>query len=184
MRNINVLGIDPGTTTLGCCKMEVDNLSRALVGYETHNISSPFEYTNTYLRDNVHGDLTPAERMRIILDAIFRALDTWVPDLIVIEEPFMNKRKPGAFKPLYQQVLAYQAELSAAYPDAINLLYSVQEIKSSIGVSGKKGKEPVYEGVLAHSELYPLLTSNHELLSEHEIDAIVIAYTGVRNYLR
>ena len=184
MRPIRVLGIDPGTSSLGIGRLAVDPATRTITHIDADTVYSNKEFVNTFLRDGVHGDLDSSGRAEFVMAGVLAALGDWVPDLVAIEEPFMNKRKPGAFKPLYTQVLSFRETVQHQYPNSIILLYSVQECKKSIGASGKSGKETIYDHMIDHCELAPLLPPDHQTLSDHAIDAILIGYTGVLKYLR
>ena len=178
MDSLVIYGIDPGSTSLGVGKILVDPKTRDISSIEAYTVSSSKEVAGSYIRPLNHDELDADGRMSYITPRVLEVMKGSMPDLLVFEEPFMNRSRPMAYGVLLRQVLGLSYDIRQAYPRLFQVRFSVQSCKASIGASGIKGKDVIKEYMREFEGLKDFLPDNYEELSEHAIDAILVAYTG------
>lgn len=111
-------------------------------------------------------------------------LDMYDPDIVTIETPFMH-RMPHAYATLRESMMMiidcvtdfdYRLEVFGVTP---------MEAKKAVNAARyDKGKEPVRQAVLALPDVRYANGINPELLDEHCIDSIAVAYFKAQQVLK
>ena len=176
-----IVGIDPGSTTLGFSILE----------YDLHS----FEIVRTYARTFNAGKMKLSEldianhseryaRIYELMDTLYDAFVEMEPTFVISESPFMAMRRPQAYGALVEVVFAIRSALRK-YDPTMNLdLIDPPRAKNAVGASGNAKKEQV------HAALKKLLPNLHfdetrssesfDKLDEHSVDGLAIAYSRWR----
>lgn len=176
-----IVGIDPGSTTLGFSILE----------YDLHS----FEIVRTYARTFNAGKMKLSEldianhseryaRIYELMDTLYDAFVEMEPTFVISESPFMAMRRPQAYGALVEVVFAIRSALRK-YDPTMNLdLIDPPRAKNAVGAGGNAKKEQV------HAALKKLLPNLHfdetrssesfDKLDEHSVDGLAIAYSRWR----
>ena len=174
-----VIGIDPGSETLGVACLSLDARTLEIVNTQAMTFVGSKLGMNE-LMENVHS----ARFARIAahqqnLKNIFGQL---LPVAVVCESPFYNPRRPGAFAPLVETLDAIRRAVWE-YDQMLPLdMVDPPTVKRSVGAKGNADKDVMKQHVLALPDLnFTGLIPLH-LLDEHSIDAIAVAYSKIQLY--
>jgi len=120
-----ILGIDPGTTTMGFGLIKVVNKQMQFMQLNELQLQ---KYDDHYLK------------LRLIFERTIELIDTHNPDEIAIEAPFFGKNVQSMLKLGRAQGVAMAAGLSREIPITE---YSPKKIKMAITGNGNASKEQV-----------------------------------------
>ena len=175
---INMLAIDPGTTTIGVSIFtinikDLDNIKISKI--ETILIDTSLKFVEEELTKDL------LVRLRRLYDRVFEILKRYDPVIVSIENGFINRLRPAAYGPLSQSIMAI--ELAAGnYNKQIKIFkFAPKTIKKVTTKGGAADKDGVLLGVNSIKEITSLIDPN--LVSEHEVDSIAVNYTMLE-YLR
>lgn len=176
-----IVGIDPGSTTLGFSILE----------YDLHS----FEIVRTYARTFNAGKMKLSEldianhseryaRIYELMDTLYDAFVEMEPTFVISESPFMAMRRPQAYGALVEVVFAIRSALRK-YDPTMNLdLIDPPRAKNAVGAAGNAKKEQVYAAL---KKLLPNLhfdetrsSESFDKLDEHSVDGLAIAYSRWR----
>lgn len=171
---IRILGIDPGTDTLGIGIIDInlDTYEPQVVYGHTFKASKMIDNSSTLVEK-----LGPrAVRLRAHYDSLMEVFECTEPTLIAAETPFLKFGRVSAFEALVE-CYAMMKEAVYQYSPSFDL-HRVDPVsaKNYVGVSHKgTDKNDVRRGVLEHfagkvADGVPI-----ETFDEHTIDAIAIA---------
>ncbi len=171
VNTFNILGIDPGTDTIGfsIIKVTIDDLK----------IVSVRSWTEKALRfldeDSFEVAIHSAKfsRLRIIGDKFLHILNTFNPVVVASEAPFFSRFRPSAYAPLIETVFTLQKVLQSWDSYKPLYMYDPPTVRKSIGAKTKGGKEVVEVAIKQVKELRMV---NFSLLDDHSIDATAVAY--------
>lgn len=180
LQDIKIVGIDPGTTSLGLTVISIDPYT-----YQINSINA-----NTYLAKNlptynkylssVHGDLMArVSAYKEFLVDLFREIK---PSLIGSESPFFYRTHPGAYGPLVETLAAIR-EAVWIYDNNLPLFtVPPSNVKQAIGAKGNAKKEDM---IIALSNFKPfnLDQSFINQLDEHSIDSIAVCAAMFKEYI-
>jgi Holliday junction resolvasome RuvABC endonuclease subunit len=181
-----VVGIDPGSDTLGVGVLYFDLDALEIVGSEAFTLNGTRQGRGTFATE-IHGDrLGRIESHREALLQVFRYFE---PISIASESPFMSRRMPAAYGALTEVVCAIRH--AAMQYDAWKPLKMIDPptVKRAVGVSGKtggpEGKKLMLTALLAMppTELRYCGDVPMESLDEHSIDALAVAYCHLTQLL-
>lgn len=180
-----IVGIDPGTTSMGVCFGVTDYHTPRFV------VKSAFTVDVAHITHNRQCDLLEfGSRDIAMCEAIRTFLTGYLnqvhPDVLVSEVPYLNSRFPLSYMLLSKCVQAIQ-EAGLGYSWALPFRpIEPSRVKPLVGVSGKDGdKNNMYNAVINHPEIH--FEFDPTGLDEHSIDATVIAYSAyvdVRDHIR
>ena len=186
--NCYLLGIDPGSSTLGVAILEINSITFSLVATTAYTI----EATKLELFDRLDLRLPERERrLRAISKAISLCLEDYKPLTLAIESPFFNSRKPSAYAVLIETMYVLK-QTARAYDLNLPIIeVDPPTAKKAIGVRRLKAKErrrlKLTTKDLVREALLPLtalkLTSDINSLDEHSLDAIAVAYSSYKQLL-
>jgi Holliday junction resolvasome RuvABC endonuclease subunit len=115
---------------------------------------------------------TVLQAIRITVSDLIKELS---PDAVVSEAPFAH-RFPAAFASLTLVVDRIRTATRLIIGRNISV-YPPMEVKKAVSGKGSANKDAMKASVLGHAKIiFPRKTSNTDL-SEHEYDAIAVAYT-------
>ena len=149
-QTVCIIGIDPGTVLLGYAEIYFNLRTMEVVKCSAKTISA-YECYQSRLYNTVErqSDLDPTDRIELIVYNVLRRLRN-IDGLyaMAVEDPFFNRRMPGAFGPLLTQVNFIKSETHIHYPYIDVKGFAPMTIKASVGAKSMKGKEPMYIAVL------------------------------------
>jgi Holliday junction resolvasome RuvABC endonuclease subunit len=148
--------------------MDIDTRDNRIVNIYTRVI----ELTNIVQTNRINNNLYyRLNRLTGILEAM---LDHMEPDIIGYENPFVDRLRIPSAIPLGQSVMAIERAIYLYDRDITMGKYSPHEVKNSVGAKGGVNKIGVLEAILKIDEITSLVSP--EDITDHEVDAIAIAY--------
>ena len=130
-----ILGIDPGTITMGYGVIEAKEDKIALVDYGALN--SP--------------ERSPiGERLRYLYNGILEVISRCQPDAVAIEQPFMAKNARSALAIGRAQAIAILAAANSGLP---SYEYTPTQVKQRVTNYGASSKEQIQEMVRLQLDL-------------------------------
>lgn len=174
-----IIGIDPGSRTLGVCLLYFDVVTMEIV-----NI-----VPTTYISDNLptepmlsilHSDRV--SRVKAHEDNLLQIFLDNNPIAISTEAPFYNPRRPGAYGVLVEVICAIRNAV-IRFSDTMPL-YQVDpsSVKKAIGAKGNADKDGVRDYINQIPEIIGKLSVPLDKLDEHSIDATAVAYHQLQAY--
>lgn len=170
------LSIDPGINMCGIAV--VKSQGNKLEVLETHLVKNARKFTDAEKELEVlHG--TRYVKVMAIINKITELLDKHKTKLLVIEAPFYSALTPVAFGSLLEVILAIKyttaierkLELSMVEPTLVKKIFTGH---------GRAKKEMMKEYAISLKANGILITEvDVSTISEHEIDAVAVAYTYI-----
>jgi Holliday junction resolvasome RuvABC endonuclease subunit len=168
-----VMGIDPGTETLGTAFIYFDLVTFDILSIEAATYKGSRLYGNSWI-GHVHGDLD--QRLCNHKANLINLLNQHMPISVAVESPFYNPKMPAAFAALIKAFVMIK-EAIFEYDNWRTIIpVSPSIVKNAINAHGHAGKDPVKIALLAIEELMVHLYKIIDTLDEHSIDAIAVAY--------
>ena len=139
VNKLRVLGIDPGTDTLGRCIVDYvfdgpeDDHYGTLLDVKTLSGNNLISGDN--LLTSMHG--ARYARIEALCDLIYKTLIEWKPDVVVCESPWLG-RNPSTFATLVETLYAIRQALVKYCPTVKLYLVDPNTAKRSVGVLGGK----------------------------------------------
>lgn len=173
-----IIGIDPGSTTLGFSVLEYDA--------RTLEIVRTYAYTfNAGKMDlselDVENHSERYARIYALTEALFTAFRQLDPTFVICESPFMAMKRPQAYGALVEVVFAIRMALRQFDPTMKLDLIDPPSAKNAVGAAGNAKKEQVHAAML---KLLPQLHFDEDAsgmtfkeLDEHSVDSAAIAYS-------
>ena len=177
-RTGTVVGIDPGTETLGCAVLSFDLGTLAITGLEAYT------FRGTKLPSSEWMGMVYNERAQRIAAHhanLVNVLCRTNPLAVASESPFYSHLRPSAYGALTEIVCAIRCAVQAF--DAWRTLHLIDppSVKRAVGAPGGAGKDVVKECMGRVSELMAVCEDEFAHWDEHAIDAAAVAYC---QYLR
>jgi Holliday junction resolvasome RuvABC endonuclease subunit len=178
---ISIVGIDPGTTTLGTSVLWVDLSIMKIVASQAMTIRADRLYAESWT-GSLFGDRTA--RVLGLEGELLYLFQGVQPFMIVSESPFISMRQPQAYGALTEAMCAIKSAVMRF--DIWKPLYTIDppRVKQGVGAPGNADKDTVKRHVLALPDLCWSGDVPLAQLDEHSIDALAVAYTQWRNYLK
>ena len=174
---VSLIGIDPGTDTLGVANIYFDVQTLQIVSTQARTFHGAKDSKGSWIAD-VHGDRWG--RIESHHTRLLQLFNDYRPLEVACEAPFINRRQPQAGLALTEVVALIRHALLRH--DSWKRLHMLDPptVKNAVGVSGRTGgpdgKKLMRTAVLG----MPWLNYNGEIpieeLDEHSIDAIAVAY--------
>jgi Holliday junction resolvasome RuvABC endonuclease subunit len=178
---ISVVGIDPGSTTLGTAVLWIDlsimkiiaSSAKTFRGDRLHNSDS---WTGSLFGDRI-GRILALENELVHL---FQHVQ---PYMIATESPFISMRQPQAYGALTEVICTVRNAVMRY--DVWKPLYMIDPptVKKSVGAAGNAGKEDVKKALMLLPDLCYSGDVPLEILDEHSVDALAVAYGRWRKHL-
>lgn len=168
---LNVLGIDIGSDHCGLACLYLQE--KQLVKSECVSIISKGSH-----RLFARQPIQPSIKMRVMGEQILQYVNTWTPDVIVIEQPFVNSLFPHVAIRLYRLFYHLFDILSVHCPHIEKYAITAPKARKllmynkSLGVTTKDAVKCSIKNV---PELVNIV-HNLDELDEHALDAIVCSY--------
>lgn len=179
-----ILGIDPGTVTMGFCAMVVDLRTLERISVETVTINANRPVDGISARDFIPDSQSELFiRIRELSKRFWDILVHYAPFQTAIEVPFFNSMSPSAFEPLIHTfsmlvntLYNYNPWMTAYRVDNTTTKAMVapesKEERKRIREAYATSKERIAECVRLHTDFTWIKT---ETMDEHEVDACLVA---------
>lgn len=176
-----VLGIDPGTDTLGVAVLDLNlELHTITLVYVTTLVASKNIKQLDYLSE-LH-----TERFVKLQDHqcnIAKILEYYQPHCVISESPYLG-RFANAFAALTECLLVIKQTVLNYNPWISLELIDPPNVKKSVGAPGKGGdKELIRNALKSLNTIQGLNPSVIDQLDEHSIDAIAVAYSKIYKHI-
>ncbi len=127
---MRVLGIDPGTITMGYGVIESQNNEVSLIKYGALNTTS---------RSSI------GERLSFLYSKLTEIIAKYQPEAVAVEQPFVAKNARSAFAVGRAQAVAILAAANSHIPC---YEYTPREVKQRVANYGASGKEQIQQMVM------------------------------------
>lgn len=172
-----VLGIDPGTTTLGVSVLSYDlntHLKRVECAFTLNAGKTLHRY-----QPIVETAGERFARLRSHSINIAKALYFYQPNEVITEVPYMG-RFPNAYGALMECLHMVETTVYEWNPFVTLQGVDPATVKTHMGVSGKSGdKELMYKALLSLPDL-DKTNIDFTSIDEHSVDATAVAYSRVK----
>ncbi len=175
-----IIGIDPGSTTLGVTVIEYDIRTMSIVRTYSWTLNAGRLKLNE-LDIETHSERHA--RIFMLSELLYTTFVKYRPNFIITESPFLKKRFPLAFAVLTEVVYAIRLAVYRYDPFIPLDLVDPPTAKKAVGAKTVKGgnqKEPVHaalkllQDTLHYDETLSTVTFNN--LDEHSIDSMAVSY--------
>jgi Holliday junction resolvasome RuvABC endonuclease subunit len=177
-----IIGIDPGTDTLGVSILVFNVYTLEIITTEAFTLRGAKMIDKNGWIPTYKGErFARIKELKERLLSIFRKER---PLFVVSESPFFNRLRPNAYGALIEILTSIHQAVYEYDPWVTLHEIDPPRIKKAVGAKGGSGKDAVRDGVLAlapelrYSGKVPL-----EELDEHAFDAIAAAVAQFRMYL-
>lgn len=170
---VSVVGIDPGSESLGFCDFKFDLLTFEIVSINPATFFGSRLNNDPWLTE-IYGDRFA--RIKAHENNLLSLFEHIRPIAVVCESPFINMRRPQAYGALTEVIAAVRSAVLRY--DYWKPLYSVDpsSAKRAVGAKGNADKQQVKAALSLMPHLVSALTVDLQALDEHSVDAIAIAY--------
>lgn len=177
---ISIVGIDPGSTTLGTGILWVDLSIMKVIASSA----------KTFNGDRLHGESWTGSlfgdrigRILTLENELVRVFNHVQPYMIASESPFMSMRRPQAYGVLTEVICAVRNAVMRY--DAWKPLHLIDppRVKKAVGAAGNAGKDEVKQALMRLTDINYSGDVPLELLDEHSVDALAVAYGCWRKHL-
>jgi len=172
---VNILAIDPGTTTVGVSVFTINVITFELLNVETILIDTSIRFEPRDLTKDL------LIRLNTLYNRMKELIAYYDPHLVSVENGFINRLRPAAYGPLSQSIMAIELAAMDVNPFIKIFKFAPKTIKKVTTAGGAAGKVDMLVGVKNINEITRYI--NPDLISEHEVDSIAVNYTMLQ-YLR
>lgn len=176
-----VIGIDPGSDTLGFACIHYDLKTMGILRSYSKTFKAS-KMTLSPITKQTHGNrYARIFKLSEVLLEMFQEIN---PTHVVCESPFMAMRRPQAYGALMETVFAIRTALRQFDEGMALDLIDPPSAKNAVGAAGNAKKEQVQAAlsklldVIKYDEAE--LGVEFSKLDEHSIDALAIAYSRVK----
>ena len=164
-----IMGIDPGSRNLGIAIFYINMYTLEIIEI----IPIPISLNKYFVYSNNRSSLT--SRLFYLRQEFKEILEAYNPVAIAIESGFINPRMPGAVIPLASAITIMSSVIMKLDMDISIIDYPPSIIKKAVGANPLGNKSPVFNALSRNKEIKSIV--NLDLLTEHCVDSIAIAYT-------
>lgn len=183
---IKILGIDPGTDTMGYAPLVYDPVTRKITGKGVHTFSAKYEYKYRKECVDIHGE--KYTRLFAQADHLASLLNEFEPDYIIGEAIYYSRRRAQAFRGLSECWMVIRSVVNQWKPTFPIMQIEPVPAKQNLGVGVGKGKRAelkdkglVEREVLRRKDMTFDADSNPD---EHSFDATAIGLYLIDHQLR
>lgn len=168
-----ILGIDPGTDTLGLAAIEFDCTTMEIHGSEARTFKSNKLGMKDWVEE-IHG--TRFARILAQCENLGRLLNLVGPAYIASESPFFSRVHPQAFGALTELVTGIKRTVFEWSPTIAIEFIDPPSVKNAVGAKGNADKFAVRGCVLSMPEFKYAGRVPMTELDEHSIDGLAVCY--------
>lgn len=174
----HILGIDPGSFTMGYGCMKIDALDptkirNAIAWTDTGPKLPGYIRYNTFLYDDKFARLQAHKKK------LGEILEAYEPTHVACEAPFYNPARPNAYGVLVEVTTLIREVVYAWDPQIQVFFVAPSLVKKNFGAKGSK-KEHMAEAFTVKTDLH---FPGTEGIDEHAIDALAVAYSHYKKLI-
>lgn len=169
-----LVGIDPGSESLGCAVLTFDVRTLALTSIVAQTFKGSHLPRSLWIADH-YGDRI--SRIRAHYDQLRLIYQMNSPVLVACESPFMNLRRPQAYGALTEVVSMIRSTVIDHDWFIPFSLIDPPTVKMAVGAKGNADKEAVLAAMKTIQEITSCIDCS--TLDEHSIDAIAVGYCAL-----
>ncbi|WNT47114.1 RuvC-like Holliday junction resolvase [Salmonella phage SPLA10] len=180
------LGLDPGSRNLGYGVVDVDLetvVHSRLITNVTHMGNLLVDNMMRYNSAKWWQRTERQQRLKCGGDYAVGLIETYQPDIVVLEDAYLNRRQPRSYRSL-SEGLIYLVEAIRDYDDTLPVLITeAVRAKKAVGANPKKGcdqKQIVKDALLNNRDI--ILPDDFEEEAEHAIDGVALAQFGINEW--
>ena len=178
---IRIIGIDPGTTSIGLCVGEIVEVEEIFILriLDSYTVNTPRLVRREYKEyEERFGER--AACIKAGLDAIFKYIEVWRPIAVGYEDSYLGQHASSYGSGI--EIQAKFVERLKQYSQFLKyLIIDPSTVKTAVGVSGtSKQKADITKGITSTTDL-DISQINLDLLTEHAKDSIAIAKSLFNN---
>lgn len=176
MESVKVIGIDPGTETLGVSIFTVNPLTFEFENVEGFTIvAAKTKHFDKNLANYQDHRTARIHALQQVLDELF---EIHQPVVVAVETPFYNFRRPNAFAPLVETLLTIRK--SVLKINRLVPLHTIDppNVKKAIGAKGNADKDEMAVALSKFIKQYKfdrIMSTKLEDMDEHMVDAFCVA---------
>lgn len=174
-----IVGIDPGTEKLGVSYIEFSVVDMRIYSCGALTLTGS-KLPRGDWTGAIHNDRY--SRINALHEELLNIFDEKRPLLVSCEAAFINVKRPAAYGALVEVVCAIRSAVHKYSPWRAISFSSPSSTKQAIGAPGNADKDVVKKNILKIDELVSTCESKLELLDEHSIDALAVAYYTLKQY--
>ncbi len=169
---LNIIGIDPGSRSLGMALVVMLGDRVIDVGVETlHFDVLKYQYPECYREGS------PADRILVLTDTLRRRLKQLDANCLFIESPFINPGRISAFKPLVELNKTILEVVTEVYGRQFPVAFLAPVAVKKQMKTEKLDKDSMKKALLNNTQLTNF-TTLLEQADEHSLDAVAVALSG------
>lgn len=178
---INILGMDPGSHSLGVAVISIDITTLRIVNSIAWTLDGKKLAGKDDWVTQLHGERNG--RVHALENELLEIFRYFQPLEIASESPFINSKFPQAGLALTVVICAIRS--AVMHYDLWKELHLVDppSVKMAVGAPGNAPKEVVKEKVMQLVDLNYTGSTPIHLLDEHSIDALAVTYCRYRKLL-
>ncbi len=170
-----IIGIDPGSDTVGICIMKVDVEKQLITSTQAFTIHCS-NLGGSEWNAELHTDrFRRIQNLKRVLASLFKREE---PTSIAVESPFFNHFRPQAYGVLVEVMTSIRHSVIEYDQWLCPYLIDPSSVKNAVGAAGYAKKDAMFLAVKALSSVINLINKIDDL-DEHSIDSIAVAYTRV-----
>lgn len=172
-----ILGIDPGTETMGVAIMGLDLYTKEVFAYNVFTLHASHRVNQLGVQAQVYGDRFA--RLNSLGESLQSLCEQYTPHSVIAESPFLG-RFPQSFEALVDCLSVIRRSIANYDPTLLVETVDPPSAKKAVGVNPKGStKEDIRDAVLKLPIIrYPGVYFEH--LEEHATDAIAVAYYRIK----
>jgi len=174
-----IVGIDPGSETLGLCLMSFSVTTLEIISTQAQTFVGTKLGMSRWILDYQTERFARIHAHKLNLG---RILVQYHPLTVTCESPFYSSRRPGAFSALTEVISALRYACFEYDPRLPFALIDPPSAKMAVGAKGNAKKEQVQQAVMELKDLNFVGDTPLHLLDEHSIDSIAIAYSKIQEW--
>lgn len=166
-----LIGHDPGSDTFGVGIVSFNILTLEIEGSDAFTLQGKKLGRHTWDTE-VQGDMMG--RIWALEEQLLGIYQRYMPFLIGSESPFISRKFPQAGLVLTRVMCSIHNALYEYDPWKVLHTYEPGVVKNAAGASGRAGKDPVRDALLAHPGLHYRGDVALKDLDEHSIDSLAV----------
>jgi len=179
---IRILGIDPGTDTLGVAILDVSMVTYEAIVVYAETFKASKEIKNLSWMETMRGGRDA--RLKRHSETLYALLNNTTPTLVAAESPFLQRMRVNAFEALVECYAMLRNTIWMYSPGLYLRRIDPISAKNYCGVSHiKTDKTHMYAAITSIYKGKHLPSVDLLSLDEHSIDAIAICHCLLRKYI-
>lgn len=173
---VNIIGIDPGSQTLGLSVLSFDPVTLEMKKTQAQTFKGDRLPMMSGAYSDSHGERLA--RINAHRENLYNLFIHYRPHFVVCESPFYSSRMPSAFGALMQVVdLAVYSAINQYSPYMQLQLIDPPSVKKAVGAKGNGDKNAVRDSLLRICDKLKITPEQISKLDEHSIDAVAVGYS-------